>query len=146
MDKYGQNRRLANPKAPFDSEPLDLASVDALARRIADLLRDTPRGKVDRRLVDAATLAAELGVKRSWVYQHATELQPIRLGRGPKARLRFDTLVVHTTLAAKTLTELRSTQDGEPTTGRMPARLTRRRRSQKRIVGRVLAVRPRDAS
>lgn len=40
-------------------------------------------------LVDAAAVADYLGVKRSWVYEHADELRARRLGSGPKARLRF---------------------------------------------------------
>ena len=42
------------------------------------------------RLVDAQTLAGILGVTRSFVYEHADELGALRLGSGPKARLRFD--------------------------------------------------------
>lgn len=41
-------------------------------------------------LVDAATLARLLGVGRDFVYSHADELGALRLGSGPKARLRFD--------------------------------------------------------
>jgi len=41
-------------------------------------------------LVDAATLAATLGVSRDFVYEHADELGALRLGNGPRARLRFD--------------------------------------------------------
>jgi hypothetical protein len=40
-------------------------------------------------LVDAATVAAFLGVDRGWVYEHAGELGACRLGSGPRARLRF---------------------------------------------------------
>ena len=39
--------------------------------------------------VDAARVAAHLGVSRCWVYEHAGELGACRLGSGPKARLRF---------------------------------------------------------
>ncbi len=41
-------------------------------------------------LVDAAEVARRLGVERSWVYAHADEIGGIRLGNGPRARLRFD--------------------------------------------------------
>lgn len=41
-------------------------------------------------MVDAATLARELGVTRGFVYEHAEELKALRLGHGPKPRLRFD--------------------------------------------------------
>jgi hypothetical protein len=42
------------------------------------------------RLVDAAALAEILGVTRPTVYAHAEELGAIRIGRGARARLRFD--------------------------------------------------------
>ena len=45
-------------------------------------------------LVDAAELARRLGIERSWVYAHASELGALRLGRGPRARLRFDFEIV----------------------------------------------------
>lgn len=50
-------------------------------------------------LVDAAALAAELGTSRDWVYEHADELGALRLGNGPKARLRFDPIVARAALA-----------------------------------------------
>jgi hypothetical protein len=37
-----------------------------------------------------AELAEWLNVKPSWVYEHADELGALRLGTGPRARLRFD--------------------------------------------------------
>jgi hypothetical protein len=43
-----------------------------------------------RRLVCAKQLALELGVGVGFVYDHADLLGAIRLGAGPKARLRFD--------------------------------------------------------
>jgi hypothetical protein len=42
------------------------------------------------RLLSPAELAAWLSVDRSWVYEHAEELGVLRLGGGPRARLRFD--------------------------------------------------------
>ena len=60
---------------------LDAASVEAISRRVAELLRDAPLpGEVD-----AQTVARTLGVERSWVYAHADEIGGIRLGNGPKA-------------------------------------------------------------
>lgn len=71
-------------KAPVESE-----LVEAIARRVVELLRaEEPQGR-SARLVDAATLARELGVERDWVYVHAEQLGAIRLG-GPHGRLRFD--------------------------------------------------------
>jgi hypothetical protein len=40
--------------------------------------------------VDAATLARILGVSRDSIYEHADELGAVRIGDGPRARLRFD--------------------------------------------------------
>lgn len=55
----------------------------------ADVTDVSTRGR-DVVLVDASTVAARLGVARSYVYEHADELGAIRLGSGPRARLRFD--------------------------------------------------------
>ena len=44
-----------------------------------------------RRLLTAAELARELGTSRDWVYQHADTLPgTLKLGKGPRPRLRFD--------------------------------------------------------
>jgi hypothetical protein len=40
-------------------------------------------------LVDVETVARFLSVSPDWIYAHADELGARRLGRGPKARLRF---------------------------------------------------------
>lgn len=66
--------------------PRELLMVAAIAERVADLLRGEPRVG----LVDAATLAAELGVSRDFVYAHADELGGRRIGGGSRGRLRFD--------------------------------------------------------
>jgi hypothetical protein len=63
-------------------------AIEQIARRVVDLLREDDRPDAGR-YVDAATLAAELGVERDWVYAHADELGALRLG-GPNGRLRFD--------------------------------------------------------
>jgi hypothetical protein len=77
---------------------LDDDDIEAVAARVAELLRDQP-GRSDR-LVDAATLARTLNVDRDWVYANARRLGAIRLGDGPKARLRFDVARARETLAA----------------------------------------------
>jgi hypothetical protein len=51
-------------------------------------------------LVDARALAAELGVARDWVYANADRLGAVRLGDGPRARLRFDVERARGALAA----------------------------------------------
>lgn len=67
-----------------------LAPGDALAPSAED-------GRVP--LVDAATLAGELGCSVKWVYEHSELLAPIRLGNGPRARLRFDPVAARAALA-----------------------------------------------
>src|SRR5436305_5785056 len=61
--------------------------IERIARRIVELLSEEDRAR-SRRYVDAAALAAEIGVERDWVYAHADELGALRLG--PNGRLRFD--------------------------------------------------------
>lgn len=84
---------------------LDEADVEAIARRVAELLEDAALPE-SVRLVDAAELARRLAVERDWVYAHARELGAIRLG-GPRGRLRFDLHRVRRDL-------LRQQPDAEP--------------------------------
>jgi hypothetical protein len=77
---------------------LDAEDIEAVARRVAELLRATTN--LTGPLVDAAELARILGVERDWVYARAGRLGAVRLGDGPKARLRFDIERVRETLAS----------------------------------------------
>ena len=63
------------------------ADIEAVATRVADLLRT---GQASAELVDATEIARRFGVSRDFVYDHADDLGAVRLGDGPKARLRFD--------------------------------------------------------
>ncbi|MGB7685002.1 MAG: hypothetical protein WBL45_04390 [Solirubrobacterales bacterium] len=74
---------MASPRIKLDPEV-----VDAIARRVVALLEK--RGLQRRELVDAAELARRFGIERTWVYSHAIELGAVKLGSGPKPRLRFD--------------------------------------------------------
>jgi hypothetical protein len=66
----------------------DIAAIaDATARKVLDLVADPGR---TFGLVDARELAKELAVSLDYVYAHAVELGAMRLGSGPKARIRFD--------------------------------------------------------
>jgi len=69
--------------------PLPAEAVDAIARRVVELLREEP-AMTTRRLVDASTLATILGVDRAWVYENAADLGAYRIGTGDRPRLRFD--------------------------------------------------------
>jgi hypothetical protein len=69
---------------------LNREDIEALALRVAELLEERGARRPSGALVDAAELARRFGTDRSWVYSHASKLGAIRLGDGPKARLRFD--------------------------------------------------------
>lgn len=73
----------------MNAASFDPKLAEAIARRVVELLRDEEAEDRHARLVDAATLARELGVEREWVYAHAEQLGAVRLG-GPNGRLRFD--------------------------------------------------------
>lgn len=68
------------------------AIVEAIAQRVAELLRAELAAGPS--LLTPSEVAEQFSVTRTWVYEHADELGVIRLGRGPKARLRFDARVV----------------------------------------------------
>jgi hypothetical protein len=70
---------------------LDEVPLRALAREVAELLASD---KADERLLTARQVAARFNVERSWVYAHAEELGVVRIGNGPRPRLRFEPAVV----------------------------------------------------
>jgi len=72
---------------------LDREDIDALAVRVAELLEQR-QARSTVPLVDAAEIARRFGTDRAWVYSHADELGAVKLGTGPKARLRFDPQIV----------------------------------------------------
>jgi hypothetical protein len=114
----------ASPLPPI-GPALDVASIEAVARRVVELIHDEGGSPTARRLVDAATLAAELGVDRSWVYAHRGELGAIQLGTGSKPRLRFDSEVARNVLAYSA-----SKESQEPKTP-APTRSSERRRQRR---------------
>jgi hypothetical protein len=63
------------------------AIAEATATRLAEIVNTVPGPFA---LVDARQLSRDLGVSLDYVYAHATELGAMRLGSGPKARIRFD--------------------------------------------------------
>ena len=71
---------------------LDHEDIEAIAERAAYRvvqMLDRP-GRPAHQLLDAKELARELSVSVDYVYAHAVDLGAMRLGDGPKARLRFD--------------------------------------------------------
>ena len=69
---------------------LDHDDIEAIAARVVELLDQPPHRRKPVRLATAREVAESLGVGRSWVYAHQERLRAIRLGSGPKSRLRFD--------------------------------------------------------
>jgi hypothetical protein len=78
----------------------DVEEIDAVAEHLAELAVSAPPPTVG--LVDARELAEQLGVARDWVYANAERLGGVRLGDGPRARLRFDAERAREALAAGT--------------------------------------------
>lgn len=78
-------------------------AVEQVANRVAALLQRQQRDQQQARtsepagMLTVAELAQHLHLNRAWVYEHADELGAIRVGSGPKARIRFD---LHTAKAA----------------------------------------------
>ncbi|HTU13668.1 MAG TPA: hypothetical protein VMF31_00595 [Solirubrobacterales bacterium] len=79
-----------------DSSELRLSpeSIEALARRLAELLGPKEETRKPGRLISAQAVSEWWGVNRRWVYDHADELGARRLGSGKRPRLRFDPSVV----------------------------------------------------
>lgn len=69
---------------------LDPDSIEALARRLAELLGGGGRERPRRELISAEEVSQWWGVSRRWVYDNAERLGARRLGTGPRPRLRFD--------------------------------------------------------
>jgi hypothetical protein len=68
-----------------------------LVEEIAELVAERVVGELGGRqvatraeLIDAHDVARILGCKRTWVYEHKSELPLVRLGGGSRPRLRFD--------------------------------------------------------
>jgi hypothetical protein len=77
----------------------EVDEIDAVAEHLAELATSTSAPTVG--LIDARELAELLGVARDWVYANADRLGGVRLGDGPRARLRFDADRAREALAAR---------------------------------------------
>lgn len=62
----------------------------ALAEMIVERLAERALTPVPPRLLDAHEVAARLGVSAEWARENADRLGAVRLGEGPRSRLRFD--------------------------------------------------------
>ena len=104
--------------------------IDAVARRFLELVRQeaTATGADPPDLLTVAEVAARLRMSPKWVYAHQRRLGVIKLGDGPKARLRFDPRAVE---------ELRQA-DAEPDLTAPPEQPAKVKRSRRRLVSRPL--------
>lgn len=78
---------------PVDSPSeirLDPESIEAIARRLAELLGGAVTQHSHRELISAEEVSRWWGVSRRWVYAHAKRLGARRIGTGSRPRLRFD--------------------------------------------------------
>jgi hypothetical protein len=108
-------RRTQGTEVNATGQDLDLDLIEAIARRVAELLDEERRsggGEVD--LIDAATVARRLGISRATVYAKAEQLGAIRLGEGKRARLRFDPTRLPSELASNPTTRSRPRRRRSP--------------------------------
>jgi hypothetical protein len=95
--------------------------VEAIARRVAELVLEGTSAPARSELIDAAELARRFGVDRGWVYAHANELGVVRLGAGSRPRLRFEPATVIAALASYS-----ASQESDPSTRPSQRRSPRR--------------------
>lgn len=99
-------------------------AVEQVATRVAQLIQRQQRTHDHERieenigLLTVAKLAKYLDLNPAYIYEHADELGAIRIGDGPKARIRFD---LDTAKAA--LKQLHATREPAP-----PEAVRRKRR------------------
>ena len=105
--------------------------VDAVARRFLELVRReaAATGADPPDLLTVAEVAARLKMSPKWVYAHQRRLGVIKLGDGPKARLRFDPRAVE---------ELKRADVEPDLTAAPPERPPKVKRSRRRLVSRPL--------
>lgn len=82
-----------------DAICLDASTIEAIARRVAELVATRSQRSGD--LLTVSEVAEQLGVSRAWVYENADQLGVIRLGGGTRPRLRFDPEAVRERLAQR---------------------------------------------
>ena len=104
--------------ADYDDDALDRLA-DLLAERLAVRLSGLTPARAEP-LVDAAEIARLHGKTRTWVYEHAGELDAVRLGSGPRPRLAFS--------PARVAERLEKVE--RPTTTPLPETTPTRRRRQ----------------
>jgi hypothetical protein len=82
----------------LDGEDIE-AIAERAAHRVVQLLERSGPGAFQ--LLEPKQLASALNVSLDYVYAHAADLGVMRLGDGPKARLRFDLNTAQTAMRAR---------------------------------------------
>ena len=96
---------------------LDDATIEAIAHRVADLLRaDVPQPEDD--LLDAGEAAKRLRVSRDYVYAHAADLGAIPIGDGERPRLRFPVAEIDRACLSSRRTQATASPGPAPKTSR----------------------------
>jgi hypothetical protein len=95
--------------------------IEAIARRVADLLDDAPAHRPQ--YLDTAAVARMLNASEEWVRDHAAELGAVRLGDGPRGPLRFDPARVTEVIESRRLARRRPTPHRRPGPPRTPKRV-----------------------
>ena len=105
--RSAQRLRLPRPEGEDVNGAADSGTVNLDADSVGRVARPRPRapgeGRADSgaaRTTSPAEVARRFGVTCSYVYSHAERLGAIRLGDGPRARLRFDPEIVSDRLSA----------------------------------------------
>ena len=86
------SHKISDPLAALDALAPDLipaALVRLAARMSAPVLPDTTASAGSDELLDPKQAAALLRTSTKYIYSHVRDLGGVRLGRGPRARLRF---------------------------------------------------------
>jgi hypothetical protein len=103
VSRHTRENRRALSDVPATDRVLTDGDVEAIATATAERLAEIVTApSATFALVDARQLARDLGVSLDYVYAHATELGAMRLGSGPKARIRFDLDRARQALEART--------------------------------------------
>ncbi len=119
--------------------------ADMLAERLEAARAPAERAPASKDTLTAAQVAERLSVSARWVYDHASELHAIRLGDGPRARLRFRLESVDAAMSR--YGSSRSQADNPQQQAKsesVPQRRRRRLPNGLPRAGSVLAVRPRS--
>ena len=81
---------MSGPEPQAGELRLDPESIEAIARRLAELLGSGEEPRARKQLISAEAVSEWWGVSRRWVYENAKRLGVRRIGTGRRPRLRFD--------------------------------------------------------